>query len=204
MFLTKRVSIRAAMRLTPAIATCALATWAFATSANPAPQAASQDLPLIPPLSAAAINRIWDAEGDLRSIHTRNGDELTITVKRASAGAVESGFAGVCVQNAVPVNLQNFTHVSAVIEASARVILDVKLERSKAQDGTILLMDHATVPAGTRPFGWRLQSADEIGNATLNQTRRMCFFVLAEGFPSRQSEVTVKIRAVKFDIRRNS
>ncbi len=168
---------------------CTLATGALA-----------QDTPLIAMFPSAVVSRLWDAEGDLRATHTRSGDELTITVKRASGRPVESGWAGVCVQNATPVSLQNFTHATAVVESSARVVMDIKLEKTKFQDGTILLTNHGTVGAGSRTLEWKLRAADEVGSGTLAQARRMCFYVLAEGFPSRQDEVTVKIRGVKFDI----
>ncbi|MFA5911097.1 MAG: hypothetical protein WC815_20170 [Vicinamibacterales bacterium] len=162
----------------------------------------AQEASLIPPFPTAVISRLWDDKGDLTATHTHTGDELAITVKKTRAGQVEGGWAGVCVQNSKPVNLQNFTHATAQVESSARVTMDVKLEKSKFQEGTILLTDHGPVGTARTTLEWNLKTSDEVtGGGTLAETRRMCFYVLADGFPARQNEVVVKISRIRFDRR---
>lgn len=167
--------------------------------------ATAQEQPIIPSFPTAIVNRVWDDQGDLTATYSRAGDELSIKVKKAATRQVESGWAGVCVQNATPVNLQNFTHATAQVEPSARVVMDVKLEKTKYQEGTLLLTDHGTVSAGRRTLEWNLRSSNEVaGEGTLSQTRRMCFYVWADNFPARQDEVVVKVSRIRFNRRPNS
>jgi hypothetical protein len=160
----------------------------------------AQQRSLVPAFSTAVVRAVWDNEGGLRAGHTRAGDELMITVRRISAAPVESGWAGVCIQNSAPVSLQSFTHATAQVEVSAPVVMDIKLERTRFEEGTLLLADHGLVPVGRKVMTWNLRNSDEVvGSGTLTQTRRMCFYVLADNFPSRQDRVTVKVSRIRFD-----
>jgi len=79
----------------------------------------------------------------------------------------------------------------------------VKLERLVPKDGTLYVMRHGTLgpSSAPKPLDWSFRASREEGSGTLGETRRMCFFVLAEGFPPNANEVTVKVRGVKFEIR---
>lgn len=137
---------------------------------------------------------------DLKATKTSDGGVLTIKVKAKSSQRPEDGWAGACIESSAEVNLRSFTHVKATIESSARVIMDIKLERKRCEQGTILLVDADTIGKGKKNYTWSLkESYESTGGDTLMKTKRMCFFVLADDFPKGLKEVTVKVSNVTFD-----
>lgn len=138
--------------------------------------------------------------GDLKATKMLDGGVLTIKVKAKSSQQPEDGWAGTCIESSVEVNLRSFTYVKATIESSARVIMDIKLERKRYMQGTILLVDADTIGQGKNEYTWSLKESYEVtGVDTLKKTKKMCFFVLADDFPNGLKEVTVKVSKVTFD-----
>lgn len=157
---------------------------------------------LIQPFPEEVVRVVSDSDGDLRATYTKGEDAVTIKVTTRNNRPPEGGWGGICIENRTPVNLGIFTHAQAVVQSSARVIMDIKLEKHKYSEGTLLLVDHGVVGRGnTKPLTWDLRESSEVGSGTLSQTKRMCFFVLAENFPAGKSEVTVMVSGIKFDRR---
>lgn len=161
--------------------------------------APGQESSLIPSFPALVIKRMDN--GPLSAGFTREGDSLTMTV-RSKVARPEDGWAGVCLENREPVNLTAFAQMSAVIAPSAPVVMDVKLERTKAQEGTVVLADKETFGRGRKAYAWKLGQAPEpTGGGTLGATKRLCVFVLPDDFPRNVNPVTVVISRIRFDIR---
>lgn len=138
--------------------------------------------------------------GDLKAIKTLDGGVLTIKVKAKGSQRPEDGWAGACIESSTEVNLRSFTHIKATIESSARVIMDIKLERKRCDQGTVLLVDSDTIGKDKKNYTWSLkESYESTGRDTLKKTKRMCFFVLVDDFPKGLKEVTVKVSNVTFD-----
>ena len=157
---------------------------------------ASQDRPVS--AEFPLIKKIQN--GNLVASYVREGDGVTITIKSVPAAESE-GWAGVCVESRMPVDLTNFTRVYALVKPSARVTMDVKIEKRAFQDGTILLSDHAAVGRATSrtpPTKWDLRNAPEVGGkGTLTQAQRMCFIVVSDEYPG--GTVTLSISGIRFD-----
>ena len=79
--------------------------------------------------------------------------------------------------------------------------MDIKLERTKFEDGAILFLDHGVVGAGRKPVEWSIADSVQAGDGTLADAQRMCFYVLADEFPAQPDEVIVKVSWVQFDRR---
>ena len=157
----------------------------------------AQEKPLIPSFPAVVMRQVQS--GGLTATYTRDGDVVTITVKTKDGKRPDDGWGGVCIENRTPVNLGGFTHVKATVRLSAKVVMDIKLEKTKYEEGTILLADKEGVGQGERVLEWELKRSTEVGNGTLSQTKRMCFFVLADDFPKGLTEVVVRVSGIQFD-----
>lgn len=158
--------------------------------------AGAQGASLIPPFPDTVIRLIEN--GDLKASYKHDGDILVIKVQ-TKGGAPEKGWGGACVENKTSVDLRNFSHARAVIDASAKIRMDIKIEKARSNEGTILLVDQGDIVKGEQTLEWVLRNASEVvGSGTMSQARRMCFFVLADYFPNVQ-EVTVKLRGIRFD-----
>jgi hypothetical protein len=155
---------------------------------------------VVPPFPTGSIHEVYESAGDLVAAFDQVGDDhFTMTISPVHGARVTRGWAGVCVQNGSTVDLTNFTAVSAVVEPSVPVTMDVKLERTRHTDGTVLLLDHGRVAGGKQALTRNLRAADELGSGTLGDTRRMCFLVLADRFPRTGENVVVKISKIRFD-----
>lgn len=157
--------------------------------------APGQESSLIPTFPALVIRK--QENGHLVASFSRETDSLTMTV-RSKVARPEDGWGGVCLENRVPVNLHSYTHMSATIDPSAPVVMDVKLEKTKAEEGTIVLADKESFPRGRKTYAWTLRDA---GSGTLAGTKRLCVFVLSDDFPRGANQVTVAIGRVRFDQR---
>ena len=158
-----------------------------------------QESSLIPTFPALVIRK-YD-NGHLVAGYSRETDSLTMTV-RSKVTRAEDGWAGVCFENRVPVNLLSYAHVSATIEPSAPVVMDIKLEKIKADEGTLVLADKELFPKGRKTHTWTFKSASEVaGSGTLTETKKLCVFVLSDDFPRGATPVTVSIGRIRFDRR---
>ena len=158
--------------------------------------APGQESSLIPTFPALVIRK--HENGHLVASFSREADTLTMTVRSNKVPRPEDGWGGVCLENRVPVNLLSYAHMSATIDPSAPVVMDVKLEKTKAEEGTIVLADKEPFPRGRKTYAWTLKDA---GSGTLAETKKLCVFVLSDDFPRGANQVTVAIGRIRFDRR---
>ena len=155
-----------------------------------------QENSLMPAFPSLIIRKMENAQ--LLATYTRETDSLRMRVT-SKVSRPEDGWGGVCLENRSPVDLTGYTHVSMIVEPSEPVVMDVKLEKTKFDEGALVLADKGSFPRGRKAYTWKLKDASEVsGSGTLGGTKRLCAFVLADDFP-RGSGVTVTISRIRFD-----
>jgi hypothetical protein len=140
--------------------------------------------------------------GDLDASYTTQGDTVTMRVRSRTGMTPLDGFAGVCIENASSaVSLTNFTHARSRLQASAAVVIDVKLEKTRFAEGVFLLDGSKRLKPGDNQLRWEFRGKEDTSRNqdTLSQVKRLCVFVLADEFPSKVNEVVLTFGPIIFD-----
>lgn len=112
-----------------------------------------------------------------------------------------SGFAGICIENSSStVPFTNFAYAKGEFSASHAMMVDIKMEKPRYEDGTIWLDRGKKLSTGVNRLRWNFSEKEDTspdGN-TLEKVKRLCVFVLADQFPGGAREVDLEVRPFGF------